>query len=80
MLIIKLLNNINHKNMFQIKPYYLICFLALAFSCAKTQKHLTKITAKNIAVDSTLVASTEIDNIVAPHKAKLTSEMERILT
>lgn len=66
--------------MFQIKPLYLFCCLVLLFSCTKTEKNLTKITAKNIAIDTTLVSSTKIDSFIAPYKEKLVSEMERVLS
>lgn len=54
--------------------------LLLAFgSCKKTAKQLTKITAKNIAVDSTIVASAVIDSMINPYKSKLDAEMKQVL-
>ncbi|WP_299016916.1 5'-nucleotidase [uncultured Polaribacter sp.] len=60
-----------------------ICFLLLAISCntaTTSPKNLTKITAKNIAIDSTLVADAKIDSMIAPYKEKMVSEMNRVLT
>ena len=63
-----------------MKPIYFICLFFLVASCKKTDRTLTKITAKNIAIDSTLMASPEIENIIMPYKEKLIGEMERVLT
>lgn len=66
--------------MFQKKPYYLICLFTLFFSCTTGTKNLRKITAKNNAIDSTIVASTKITAMIAPYKEKLTSQMDQVLT
>lgn len=66
--------------MFQIKPFYFIGFLLFVFSCTQPEKNLTKITAKNIAIDTTLVSSAKIDSFIAPYKEKLVNEMERVLS
>ncbi|WP_339885244.1 5'-nucleotidase [Polaribacter vadi] len=63
-----------------MKPIYFICLFFLVASCKKTDRTLTKITAKNIAIDSTLMASPEIDSMIMPYKEKLIGEMERVLT
>lgn len=61
---------------------YLICLFLVVVSCKKTptKKHLSKITAKTIAVDTTIKPSVEIDSIVASYKKKLTTEMEQVLS
>jgi 2',3'-cyclic-nucleotide 2'-phosphodiesterase (5'-nucleotidase family) len=63
-----------------MKPMYFMCLLLLFASCKKTERSLTKITAKNIAIDATIVSSTKIDSMVAPYKAKLIGEMEKVLS
>lgn len=63
-----------------MKPLHFICFLLFLVACKKTERTLTKITAKNIAVDSTLVASPAIESVIKPYKDKLVGEMERVLT
>ncbi|WP_026777793.1 5'-nucleotidase C-terminal domain-containing protein [Polaribacter sp. Hel_I_88] len=63
-----------------MKPIYFICLFLVVASCKKTEQSLTKITAKNIVVDSTLVASPTIENVISPYKEKLVGEMERVLT
>ncbi|WP_339661765.1 5'-nucleotidase [uncultured Polaribacter sp.] len=66
--------------MFQQKPYYLIFLFTVLFSCTTGTKNIGKITAKNIAVDSTLTASAKIEDMIAPYKKQLTGEMESVLT
>ena len=63
-----------------MKPIHFICLLLLFASCKNTERSLTKITAKNIPIDSTLVASTKIESFIAPYKEKLIGEMESVLT
>jgi 2',3'-cyclic-nucleotide 2'-phosphodiesterase (5'-nucleotidase family) len=63
-----------------MKPIHFICLFLLFASCKNTERSVTKITAKNIAIDSTIFASTKIDSIVAPYKAKLIGEMEKVLS
>lgn len=62
-----------------MKQSYLLIFLLVISSCKKSEKQLVKITAKNIAIDSTIKASEEITNIINPYKEKLTSEMQEVL-
>ena len=62
-----------------MKQSYLLIFLLVISSCKKSEKQLIKITAKNIAIDSTIKASEEITNIINPYKEKLTSEMQEVL-
>lgn len=64
-----------------MKLSYLFVFLLAFFACKKTEQNLnlTKITAKTIAVDSTIVPSATIDSMVAPYKNKLYAEMHQIL-
>lgn len=62
--------------------HYFLCFFLVFTSCKKTttKTHLTKITAKNIAVDSTISSSKKINDFVAPYKEKLTAEMQKVLS
>ncbi len=60
-------------------PYVLILLLAFV-SCKKGVKQLTKITGKNIAIDSTIIPATAITNVITPYKEKLTTEMEQTLS
>lgn len=62
-----------------MKLSYLLLFFIAFNSCKKSEKQLVKITAKNIAIDSTIKASEEITNIINPYKEKLTSEMQEVL-
>lgn len=65
-----------------MKLLHLLCFLLVLTSCKKNnvKTHLTKITAKTIAVDSSITSSATIDSFVAPYKEKLTSKMEQVLS
>lgn len=63
-----------------MKPLHFMCLLLIFASCKKTERSLTKITAKTIAVDSILAASPEIESFIMPYKNKLVGEMERVLT
>lgn len=60
----------------------LCCLLLTLVSCKKddTKTHLTKVTAKTIAVDSTFTSSTTIDSFITPYKEKLVSKMEQVLS
>lgn len=61
--------------------HFLLAFLLVLFiSCKKENLTLTKITAKNIAIDSTVLSSKKIDSIVAPYSKKLVLEIEKVLT
>ncbi|CAM1345255.1 5'-nucleotidase C-terminal domain-containing protein [Tenacibaculum amylolyticum] len=60
--------------------YYLLCFFLVFTSCKKTKTDLTKITAKTIAIDSTITSAAAIDSMVAPYKEKLAAEMQEILS
>ena len=62
-----------------MKQSYLLIFLLVISSCKKSEKQLVKITAKNIAIDSTIKASEEITNSINTYKEKLTSEMQEVL-
>jgi 2',3'-cyclic-nucleotide 2'-phosphodiesterase (5'-nucleotidase family) len=63
-----------------MKPIHFIYLFFLFAACKTTDSNLTKITAKNIAIDTTIVASTKIDSVIMPYKEKLTGEMERVLS
>ncbi|WP_459742009.1 5'-nucleotidase C-terminal domain-containing protein [Polaribacter sp. OB-PA-B3] len=58
----------------------LICLFLLLTACKKTENNLTKITAKNIAIDSTIASSAKIDSIIAPYSRKMIGEMEKVLS
>lgn len=60
------------------KLTYILCFALAITSCKKTEHQLTKITAKNIVIDSAMVPSSEIDSIVAPFKKQLNAEMQQV--
>lgn len=64
------------------RSYYFLCFFLVFTSCKKTntKRHLVKITAKNITVDSIVSSSKEIKDFVAPYKEKLTAEMQKVLS
>ncbi len=59
---------------------YVFCFLIACISCKQKKQHLTRITAKNIVLDSTFAENNEIENAVAPYKAKLVNEMQQVLS
>ena len=63
-----------------MKVSHFICCLLFLVSCKKTTQHLTKITAKNSTIDSTIVPSKSIDKIIQPYKEKLTADMQETLT
>ncbi|MDY8137947.1 5'-nucleotidase [Aquimarina sp. 2201CG5-10] len=62
-----------------MKPLYFIYLLLALASCKKTDTHLTKITAKTIAINDTIKSSSEVDSIIAPFKEKLSKEMQQVL-
>ncbi len=62
-----------------MKQSYVFLFLLVISSCQKSEKQLVKITAKNIAIDNTIIASEEIVRVINPYKKKLTSEMQEVL-
>lgn len=63
-----------------MKFIHFLCLFLLFTACKKTEVHLTKITAKNIAIDSTLESSAKIDSIIAPYTRKMIGEMEKVLS
>lgn len=58
--------------------HILFCILVFS-SCKETEKYLTKITAKNIAIDSNIMPSVNIDSIIVPYKEKLNADMQEVL-
>jgi 2',3'-cyclic-nucleotide 2'-phosphodiesterase (5'-nucleotidase family) len=62
-----------------MKRSYVLLFLLAISSCKKSEKQLVQITAKNIAIDTTIKASEEIVRVIHPYKKKLTSEMQEVL-
>ncbi|CAL2103107.1 5'-nucleotidase [Tenacibaculum sp. 190130A14a] len=63
-----------------MKPIHLLYLLLLIISCKKNPQQLTKITAKTIAIDSTINSSHKIDSLIQPYKKKLTSDMQQVLS
>ncbi|CAL2080076.1 5'-nucleotidase [Tenacibaculum sp. 190524A02b] len=66
--------------MFQSKSLYFIFIFLAMFSCKKKETQLTKITAKNIAVDTKIQASSTIDSVINPYKEKLEAQMQQVLS
>ncbi len=60
-----------------MRALHLIYLFLLFASCKKTNRDLTKITAKTIAIDSTIQSSVKIDSIIAPYKEKLIKKWKR---
>ncbi|SDR96972.1 5'-nucleotidase, C-terminal domain [Polaribacter sp. KT25b] len=63
-----------------MKLSHFICCLILLISCKEANNHLTKISAKNIGIDSMLVSSKSIENMIAPYKEELTADMQEVLS
>lgn len=63
-----------------MKPVYFFCFFLVLVSCKDVDRNLIKITAKTIAIDSTIKSSKKIERIIAPYKEKLIGEMEKVLS
>lgn len=63
-----------------MKYIHLLCFLVLLSSCKKEHQNLTKITAKNIAIDTSITASKDINQIIKPYKEELIGDMQAPLT
>jgi len=63
-----------------MKLYQFIILFLLLFSCKNTEKHLDKITAKTIVIDSTIAPSVKIENMITPYKEKLIGDMQEALT
>ncbi len=63
-----------------MKLSYLFCFFLAITSCKKNNTRLTKITAKTIAIDSTIQSSKKIDDTIAPYKKKLADNMSKVLS
>lgn len=59
---------------------YLFCLLFVFISCKKSNTHLTKITAKTIALDSTYKTAKNVEEMVLPYKEKLEQEMQKVLS
>ena len=63
-----------------MKPVYFLCFFLVLVSCKDVDRNLIKITAKTIAIDSTIKSSKKIERMIAPYKEKLIGEMEKVLS
>ncbi len=72
---LKCLTNITY-----MRALHLIYLFLLLASCKETNRSLTKITAKTIAIDSTIQPSVKINRIIAPYKEKLINEMGKVLS
>ena len=62
-----------------MKLLHVLFYILVFSSCKETEKHLTKITAKNIAVDGNIMSSGAIDSIIVPYKEKLNADMQEVL-
>lgn len=62
-----------------MKFTHFLCLFFLLISCNKTGINLTKITAKTIELDSSIVSNSDIEKVITPYKAKLSSEMNSVL-
>ena len=58
--------------------FYVFCFLIAFTSCKQKEQHLTKITAKTIAVDSTFQGNTAINEAVLPYKKQLVEDLGKL--
>ncbi len=63
-----------------MKPVHFLYFFLVLVSCKNDASKLTKITAKTIAIDSSIAPSTKIVRLIAPYKEKLIGEMETVLS
>ena len=63
-----------------MKPFHILCFFLVLASCKKVDRKLIKITAKTIAIDSSIKPSLKIDNTITPYRQKLIDEMEKVLS
>ncbi|WP_299675873.1 5'-nucleotidase C-terminal domain-containing protein [uncultured Tenacibaculum sp.] len=63
-----------------MRLFYAFCFLLVFTSCKQNEQHLTKITAKNIVLDSTIQNAQQINDAVSPYKEKLIKEMQQVLS
>jgi len=63
-----------------MKRFLWILILILSISsCKKTPLHLSKIEGKMVAVDTTVINSIPVDNLIAPYKEKVEQEMKQVL-
>ena len=58
----------------------LIVIFAFSIQCNRKSQVVTKITAKTIAVDTTLASKNEITNTIAPYKKKMIAEINTIIS
>lgn len=58
---------------------WLIIIFSSLFSCKKNPYNLQRIEGKQIPVNTEISSNAEIDNLVAPFKAKLESDMNKVL-
>lgn len=60
--------------------YFFLCSLLFMWvSCDSNKKHLSKISAKTIQIDSAIIADSDITKVIRPYKVKLSLEMDKIL-
>ncbi|MDG2194202.1 MAG: 5'-nucleotidase [Polaribacter sp.] len=62
----------------RITLLFSIFFILL--SCKKETHHLSKITSKTIAIDSTLVSNNQITKTIAPYKKKMVTKINTVLS
>jgi 2',3'-cyclic-nucleotide 2'-phosphodiesterase (5'-nucleotidase family) len=62
-----------------MKRFYVLLFLLAISACKKSEKQLVQVTAKNIAIDTTIKAAEEIVRVIHPYKEKLVAEMQEVL-
>ena len=58
----------------------LFSFFFIFLSCKKATSHLTKITAKTIAIDSILISDSDVTKIIAPFKKKMMAKINTVLS
>ena len=64
-----------------MKRIALLFFIFFTFlSCKKENHHLTKITAKTIAIDSIFASDNEITKTIAPYKKKMIVKINTVLS
>lgn len=63
-----------------MKPLHFLYFFLVLVACKNVDRNLTKITAKTIAIDSTIKPSIKIERMIAPYKEQLIDDMEEVLS
>jgi 2',3'-cyclic-nucleotide 2'-phosphodiesterase (5'-nucleotidase family) len=63
----------------KLKYFLIATFLFCFLSCEKSTFHNTKITAKNITIDSSFTSKETIKSLIYPYKEKIQKDMEEVL-